>query len=246
VRSLICQRWHAKHDRRSVSFPKWIVCLTLWGCSWTVETSAAPITWAYTGSITGSPDESVVSVGTPVTFQVTVDPEENFVAGSPFYPPWAGGYWVDLHLDFSGLHYDFRGAFEVNMDLLFGQPFPGQIWLRHIRWWGPDLFDRRADCGPPPCLFPFFALGVDGASSALPPLPFDPFGFVIPFVRYDPLPQQVQLRISGHDPQLVPEFSSVVLVATGVLGLTLVRRRALAHAIQLYSTRLLLQRQHRT
>jgi hypothetical protein len=213
-----------------------MVCLTLCGGLWTTEISATPMTWAYTGSIVSSPDESVVAVGTPATFSVTVDPDDNFVAGAPFYPPWAGGYWVDIQLDFSGLHYRVRGAFEVNMDLAFLVPLPGQMLHRQVSWQGPDLFDRRVGCFPQPCAFFFFAPGVDPSSPALPPLPFDPFVFTLPFATNLPFQRPVFVSIGGHDPQLVPELTSVVLVGAGIFALILVRRQALTDAIRPHST----------
>jgi hypothetical protein len=57
-----CSRTN-RNRSRNVSSLKWIVCLMLWGCSLTAEAWATPMTWAYIGSITGSPDELVLAVG---------------------------------------------------------------------------------------------------------------------------------------------------------------------------------------
>jgi hypothetical protein len=227
MRVLFYQPSHTKHDRRRrVSFLKWIACLTLWGCCLTAESSAAPMTWLYAGSIASSPDQSVVPVGTPVSFTLTVDPEANFLVNAPGYPPWAGGYFATLQVDFSGLHYDGFGAFEVNEDVANNQPAPGLVLFRHLGWSGPNLFGRTARCQIPLCV-DFLSQRADPTSPALPLLPLDPFRFAIPF-EGSPFESRLFLSVSGHDPQLVPETRPVVLVATGLLVLTFVRRRGLS------------------
>jgi hypothetical protein len=223
-----CRSSSSNHNRGgSVLSPLWILFLALWGWSFTADAAATPMTWQYIGSITSSPDESVLTVGTPVTFQVTVDPEANVLVGSAIHPPWAGQYFMTLGLDFAGLHYDLNGAFEVNMDTAFLQPLPGQILLRQIRWTGPDLFGHRVGtpcfASGPPCLY-FLSFGANASSPAL-PMPLDRFGFLLPFDTNPQFVPGVYVGILGHDPQLVPELSSLALVGTGVLGLTLIRRR---------------------
>src|ERR1700733_5012982 len=101
------------------------------------SSEATPVTWLYTGTVVSSFDPTLVSVGSPVTTLLTVDPAANFIAGNPAYLPSAGGYYFTAVIDFAGLQYVLSGAFEVNQDLVFGEYLPGQILFRYLSLGGP-------------------------------------------------------------------------------------------------------------
>ena len=163
---------------------------------------------------------------------MTVDPANNFVHGNPFFLPTTGGYNVTANIDFTGRQYVFSGAFEINQDLVFGVSLPGTVLLRYLNLNGPPL-DPTAPypvstpyplvCGggfPAPCAFQYPATA-DPASPAFPgPLPVADFSLY--FVG--PGGGSASVRVVGTDPQVVPEPTVVLLLATGIAGLWVTRK----------------------
>jgi hypothetical protein len=192
--------------------------------------------YLYTGTASAAPDlQAFIPPGSPATILLTVDPAVNVVAGVPGYPPDVGGYRFSAVLDFTGREYTLGGFFEVNMDLAVLFPHPGSIDLVELLVQGPPLV---ADPSPfPPSLYgpaPVCGFGIicrvdsfsrsDPTSPALPFFPFVsfPMSFEVPVEGPNQFPFD-RVTITGSNPQVVPEPSTLLLVGTGLVAVA--RRR---------------------
>jgi hypothetical protein len=204
-------------------------CLTL---GIVAESSAAAITWMYSGSINSSFNETLVPVGSAATIFLTVDPDANFMAGAPWAQPNMGGYYFSANISFTGREYVLRGAYEVNWDLSVNYPLPGLMPVREFSLSGPSLdpnapgFSYRPQLpscyGGGPCYWE--AGRADPTSSAFP----GPFAFFRLYFN-DPnstaFPGLGLITVGGRDPQVVPEPSTLLLLSSSVLALLAARLR---------------------
>lgn len=192
---------------------------------------ASTISWFYTGSVVASFDNALVPVGTSAGILLSLDPADNFAAGAPGVTPNAGGYFFDAAIDFAGRHYDLHGAFEVNEDLVFDHPLPGDILERYLSLTGPKL-DPNAPffvtapypvslCGTP-CGY-IYPATADPNSPAL-PVPLQIAAFDLFFLGANGQP--VAITVEGGDPQVVPEPASGLLLLTGAIVLISRQREA--------------------
>lgn len=194
------------------------------------SSDASTISWQYTGSVVASFNTTLVPTGSPATIVLTLDPANNFALGAPGVLPSAGGYYFDATIDFTGREYLLHGAFEVNEDLVFDHPLPGEILERYLSLTGPSL-DPSV---PPPVFAPYpgsicglpcgydYPASANVTSPALPvPLPVASFSLF--FMNLDGQPAAIS--VSGTNPEVVPEPASGLLLLTGAIMLVRWSRR---------------------
>jgi hypothetical protein len=174
------------------------------------EATAAPITFNYSGTVTQSFDVATVPLGTPATFQISVDPNADF-AEPPMFADNVGGYLGTMTVQFLGMTYVGTVAFEVNQDLAFGVPQPGHVLVRSLSWTGPLINGSfpTALCSPfnpIPCADELLGVA-DPLSDAL-PVPFDPITARVRFANLSPNPS---ISVTGTLVQ-VPEPSVIAMV----------------------------------
>jgi hypothetical protein len=210
---------------------------------------AAPILYLYTGTASADPDiQAFIPPGSPATILLTVDPGRNNVAGNPLFPPNVGQYSFTAVLDFTGREYTLGGVFEINEDLLGRLPQPGQVDLVELSMQGPPLIAAIPPIPPgfsqpaPGCGFTSGAgvcrydFGMSDPTS--PALPFFPvvsfpmsFLFGVDATQFPPQSQLERVTISGSNPQVVPEPSTLLLFGTGMALVVRTIRRRLRSAL---------------
>ncbi len=200
---------------------------------------AAPITYLYTGTASAPTLQDFIPIGTPATILLTVDPDDNIVGQFGSYPSNVGSYRFTAVLDFTGREYTLGGYLEINEDVSVRFPHPGSIDLvETTRVEGPPLdtdqpplYGPATACGFTLCRVDSFGGGSDPTSSALPVFSFVsfPISFEVPVEDPNQFPF-ARVTISGSNPQVVAEPSTLLLFGTGmalVVG-TIRRRRPLA------------------
>ena len=198
---------------------------------------ASPILYLYTGTASADPDlQAFIPIGSPATILLTVDPADNLVSmggfGPPnFYPSNVGAYRFSAVLDFAGHEYTLGGDLEINEDLAGRILLPGNVDL--VETTGvqglplvtdhPPLYGPAPWCGFTICRVDNFGRS-DPTSPALPFFPFVsiPMSFEIPVADPNQSPF-ARVTISGSNPQVVAEPSSLLLVGTGLVAVA--RRR---------------------
>jgi hypothetical protein len=180
--------------------------------------SASPITWLYTGTVSSSFNTTLVPLGSPVTTLLTADPSNNLAAdpGSGA-PAWAGSYYFNAAMDFTGRQYNLFGALEFNWDLTFSHPLPGYVRLVPLSFGGPSLvpgspfnnYQPANPCGT----FCGRLVGITDPTSPAFNLPF--FSFPLYFV--DPGGSNGEVIITGATPQAVPDPPPILLLSSGFL-----------------------------
>ncbi len=195
---------------------------------------ASPISYLYTGAAFAPNLQDFIPIGSPATILLTVDPADNLVGdfGPPnYYPPNVGSYRFSAVLDLTGREYTLGGYLEINADLAGGILLPGNVDLVETsRVEGPPLVtDHPPLYGPAPwCGFTICRVDNFGRSDPTSPaLPFFPFvsipiSFEIPGADPNQSPF-ARVTISGSNPQVVAEPSSLLLVGTGLVAVA--RRR---------------------
>ena len=203
---------------------------------------ASPIMYLYTGTASADPDiQAFIPPGSPATILLTVDPAVNLVVGDPHFPPDAGLYRFDAVLDFTGREYTLGGFFEVNLPAGSfpedGVPVQGRetSLVETTPVEGPRLSADLPQgvgypdpgCGfPVPCLYPQGGAGVPPGALPFFSSLYVPIAFTaeiespIMFPFREPLDR---VTISGSNPQVVPEPSTLLLVGTGLVAVA--RRR---------------------
>jgi hypothetical protein len=212
--------------------------LIIW-CVAVRTADASPITYLYTGAAFAPDLQDFIPIGSPATILLTVDPAANLVGdfGPPnFYPPNVGLYRFSAVLDLTGREYTLGGYLEINEDVGRRVPHPGSVDL--VEATGvqgpplvtdhPPLYGPATACGFTVCLIDNFGGGSDPTSPALPffPLVSFPISFEVPVTDPNQFPFD-RVTISGSNPQVVAEPSSLLLVGTGLVA---VARRRLARS----------------
>jgi hypothetical protein len=190
---------------------------------------AAPITYRYTGSVIGSafpPSLPFVPVGTPATFTLTADPDHPLAI--PNLPSYMASYETTLAVTVAGLNYVINGYLEVNGDVLSpnnpSAPASGFVNLREFLTAGPSFLPYVPRLCPPTFGCLEFNSAPTNPNSRELLLPYPTFSFPIQF--QGALGEFAAIRITGSNPQVVPEPTSLTLMTIGLMGIRFISKRA--------------------
>lgn len=172
---------------------------------------ASPITWLYTGTVIGTPDGSVLPLGSPVTTLLTADPDHNiWDPTSCGGLPQGAGYFFNAVITLGGEQFAYSGLMDVNYDFAHCVSNGPGTRIVPLGFFGPHLGPLVPGGGTGQGSAYLNDGGVDPNSPAF---PWQNPGFLrLPFND-----EHADVRISLENPGVVPELGAMFLLGTGLV-----------------------------